>query len=70
MPVDIKIGSFFDATCLISGRCVMSAEAILNAGTPNEYNKSTLFSSNGVEKQVIDFFCAYSKICFQSSSLK
>ena len=27
-----------------------------------EYNKSALFSSNGVEKQVISFFSAYSKL--------
>ena len=48
------------------GRCVISADAILNAGTSNEYSKSTLFSSNGVEKHVILFF-EYSKILFQSS---
>ena len=46
--------------CLINGMCVISAEAILNTGTSSEYNKSTLFSSKGVEKHVIDFFLAYS----------
>jgi len=39
----------------------------LNAGTSKEYNKSALFSSNGVEKQVISFFLPYSKIDFQLS---
>ena len=56
--------------CLINGMCVISAEAILNTGTSSEYNKSTLFSSKGVEKHVIDFFLAYSKISFHSSVVK
>jgi hypothetical protein len=47
---------------LINGICVISAEAILKAGTSKEYNKSTLSSSNGVEKQVTDLDLAYSKI--------
>ena len=42
----MKIGIFFDATCLINGKCVISADAILKAGTPIENKRSALFSSN------------------------
>ncbi len=51
----MKIGNFFDATFLISGMWVMSADAILNAGTLRVYNRSTLSSSKGVEKHVMFF---------------
>ena len=49
---------------------MISAEAILKAGTSNEYRKSTLSLSKGVEKHVISFWFAYSKIFFHSSSVK
>lgn len=66
----MKTGRCFDDICLIKGRCVISAEAILYAGTLRSYKRSTLFSSNGVEKQVISFFSAYSNISFQLSFVK
>ena len=55
----MKIGKHFFATCSINGIFVISAEAILKAGTSNEYRKSTLSLSNGVEKHVICFSFAY-----------
>ena len=50
------MGKFFFAICEIKGKCVISAEAILNAGTCKSYNKSALSSSKGVEKHVIPIF--------------
>jgi len=58
MPVEMNIGFFLDATFLINGICVMSADAILNAGTFSESRRSTASSSNGVEKHKICFCLA------------
>ena len=69
IPVDMKMGFFFDAIFLINGKCVMSAEAILKAGASNKSSNSTALSSNGLEKQIICFSFAYSKILFHSSSV-
>jgi len=36
MPVEMKMGNCLDAISSINGMLVISAEAILNAGTSNE----------------------------------
>ena len=65
IPVEIKTGFFFAAIFLINGKWVISAEAILNAGTFNESNISTDSSSNGVEKQTgMNYEQAYMDFAF------
>ena len=58
IPVEIIIGLFFFATCLISGKLTKSAEAILKAPTPSLSKKLALSISKGVEKINIFFFLA------------
>ena len=70
VPHNINERKCFDAINLIRGISVISAEAILNAGTSREYNKSTLSLSNGVEKHIMSFFLEYSKISCQLSFVR
>ena len=55
-PVDSKIGILVFATFSISGKFVISQDAILNALTPIFNSKSTESLSNGVDKNCILYF--------------
>ena len=56
MPVDNKIGILVFAIFSISGKFVISQDAILNAFTPTFNNKSTESLSNGVIK-IVFYIC-------------
>ena len=65
-PVEIIIGTFILATCLINGRSVKSPDAILKHCTPIFFKKSALSISKGAEKNVIPTLLAKS---FNSANL-
>ena len=58
LRLSIIIGFSLLATCFIRGILTRSAEAILNAATPNFSRKSALSKSKGVEKIIIFFLRA------------